>query len=81
MLEKLVLGLTRQFSMRNVFCEACEFVKHTRHVYPATNNKSSKPLMIVHSDILGPSRSKSLTGCRWFIKFINALVKPLVYIL
>ena len=67
MIGRIIPSLTKQCSNLDVFCEVCEFAKHTRSTYPAINKKSPKPFMIVHLDVWGPSRFKTVTGYRWFI--------------
>ena len=52
-------------------CEICQLAKHARNSYPTQPYKSSKPFALVHSDVWGPSRIKTITGARWFVTFID----------
>jgi len=52
-------------------CEICELAKHRRTYFPAQPYKPTKPFSVIHSDVWGPSRIKTITGKRWFITFID----------
>jgi len=52
-------------------CEICELAKHCRTYFPAQPYKPTKPFSVIHSDVWGPSRIKTITGKRWFITFID----------
>lgn len=45
-------------------CEVCELAKHDRSVYPSLKYMPSRPLSLVHSDILSLSRVKTASGVR-----------------
>jgi GAG-pre-integrase domain len=70
-LGKLYLKLYSRYNKTKLVCDACEFAKHTRTMYPISGNKSSSCFDIVHSDVWGLSRVASLSGARWFITFID----------
>lgn len=52
-------------------CEVCQISKHVRHSYSPLPYKSSHPFHLIHSDVWGPSRVKSISGARWFVTFID----------
>ncbi|CAN1814477.1 Retrovirus-related Pol polyprotein from transposon TNT 1-94, partial [Linum perenne] len=70
-LEKLYPHLFANKSSKFYKCEICQYAKHTRSVYSGTHYKPSHPFAIIHSDIWGPNRVKSLNGARWFVTFID----------
>ena len=52
-------------------CEVCQLAKHKRITFQPQPHRGSKPLFVIHSDIWGPSRIRSLTNKRQFITFIE----------
>ena len=81
-LKKLFPKLFTNLSVETLFCDACEFAKHTRVSYPLSNCKSSIPFMTIHSDVWGPTKTVSLSGCRWFVTFIDCCTRTTwVYLL
>ena len=52
-------------------CEICEFAKHRRTSFPTQPYKATKPFTVIHSDVWGPYRIKTVTEKRWFITFID----------
>jgi hypothetical protein len=54
------------------FCEACVQAKIHRLPYHCSNFvRATRPLQIVHSDVCGPFRTKSITGKHYFVTFID----------
>ena len=56
---------------KNLFCDHCELAKHTRTVFPIAGIRSSKPFVIIHSDVWEPYSTTTLMGHRWFLTFID----------
>ena len=52
-------------------CEVCQLAKHHRVSYPLSNNKTSFPFQLIHTDVWGPSRVPNISGARWFVSFID----------
>ena len=52
-------------------CEDCELGKHHRASFYPSNNKSTVPFCLIHSDVWGASRIVALKGHRWFVTFID----------
>ena len=63
------------------FCEDCVFGKQKRvRFLKLRNEKKSKKLELVHSDVWGPATSTSLGGSLYFVTFIDdATRKTWVY--
>ena len=70
-LGRLYPKLYSKCSKTKLVCDACEFAKHTRTMYPSFGNRSLSCFDIVHSDVWGPSRVTTLSGSRWFVTFID----------
>ena len=70
-MEKLFPTLFQQCIEKILFCDAYEFVKHSRTSYYSSNNKNIEPFMIIHLNVWGPSRVVSSSGFRWFVMFID----------
>ena len=70
--KHLVDNFTYNDSIRIPFCESC--VKGKLHKKPFQNSKRQfkVPLELVHSDVCGPISSKSLSGAKYFVTFIDA---------
>jgi len=48
-------------------CETCQLAKQTRSSYPKQPYIPSSQFTLIHSDIWGPARIKTLTNARWFV--------------
>ncbi|KAH9778649.1 hypothetical protein KPL71_007414 [Citrus sinensis] len=59
----LVKGLTKINFQKDRTCEACQFGKQIKTSFKSKNHVStSKPLILLHIDLFGPSRYASLSG-------------------
>jgi hypothetical protein len=70
-LGRLYLKLYFRCNKAKLVCNACEFAKHTRTMYPSFGNRSSFCFDIVHFDVWGPSRVASPSDSRWFVIFTD----------
>jgi GAG-pre-integrase domain len=70
-LERIFPVLFKKCSRSKLVCDACEFAKHTRTIYPSHGNRSLNCFDIIHFDVWGPSRIASASGFRWFVTFID----------
>ncbi|CAN1121074.1 Retrovirus-related Pol polyprotein from transposon TNT 1-94 [Linum perenne] len=64
---KLFINKKAQFYQ----CEVCQLAKHTKSNYPSIGYRPTHPFAIIHSDIWGPMKVKTLNGARWFVTFID----------
>lgn len=55
----------------NFQCEVCQLAKHHHATFNTQPYKSSIPLLMIHSDIWGPSRIKNQNSFKWFIALID----------
>jgi GAG-pre-integrase domain len=70
-LERIFSVLFKKCSRDGLVCDACEFAKHTRTMYPSLGNRSLNYFDVIHSDVWGLSRVASSSGFRWFVTFID----------
>ena len=71
-LQTLKLVFPSFKSMSTLECEACQLGKHHRVSFPLRqNNRRATPFELVHSDVLGPSRHKSMLGFSHFASFVD----------
>ena len=55
----------------NPICRHCQLGKQTRVRLKTKEHPTSKPLELVHTDICGPTRTKSMEGESYFMLFID----------
>ena len=53
------------------FCEQCICGKHKRVSYKPDLHNTMEILDYIHSDLRGPSRMPSLSGCNYLLTFID----------
>jgi len=70
-LERIFPVLFKKCNRSELMCDACEFTKHTRTMYPSLGNRSLNYFDIIHSDVWGLSRVASASDFRWFVTFID----------
>jgi len=68
---KHVRGIKVNVLPNDFECEVCLRGKMTRTPFPKTNDRQSKPLEIIHTDVWGPMKVESNGGARYFITFID----------
>jgi hypothetical protein len=74
-LSKLYPDVFEKVDKSRLVCDACELVKHTRFTYTSIGLCSCEPLVLIHSDVLGPCSVTSVSGVRWFITFIDCYTR------
>lgn len=75
-LQKLAkTGLVERFDYnvkRGIgFCETCVGGKHHRSPFETSSSQTKEPLELVHSDVCGKMREKSIGGAQYFLTFID----------
>ena len=63
-MKKLFPSLFSNFDVSSFKCDVCELAKSHRASFPLTLNKSPVPFMIIHYNVLGPSKFATLDGSR-----------------
>ena len=58
--------------MSNVVCGPCQLGKQTKAKHPNTQTSTtSKPLELLHLDLMGPTRTESLGGKRYIMVVVD----------
>jgi hypothetical protein len=52
-------------------CKGCALGKYTKIVFPSSDNKEAGILDLLHSHVCGPMSSASLSGCLYYVIFID----------
>ena len=69
--EKLVRKFNYDTSKEVGFCETCISGKHQRIPFSSSTTQTTEVLELVHSDVCGKMREKSLGGCEYFLTFTD----------
>ena len=70
--QKLVDDFDHNTCKRMPFCKSCVEGKLHRTPFPSASRKRAEvPLGLVHSGVCGPLNSKSLSGARYFLTFVD----------
>jgi hypothetical protein len=56
---------------KNEICKGCILRKNIKKSFPSSDNKAQGILDLVHSDVCGPMSSPSLSGCLYYVIFID----------
>ena len=52
-------------------CAGCELGKQHRLPFPLSDKRATRPLELVHSDVMGPFQTTSLQGSSYVVSFID----------
>jgi hypothetical protein len=52
-------------------CKGCALGKYTKTAFPSSDNKATCILDLIHSGVCGPMSSASLSGCLYYVIFID----------
>ena len=67
-----VLGIPKLSKMSNVVCGPCQLGKQTKAKHPSTQTSAtSRPLKLLHLDLMGPTRTESLGGKRYIMVVVD----------
>ena len=70
--HELVLGIPKLSRMSNMVCGPCQLGKQTKAKHPRTQTlATSRPLMLLHLDLMGPTRTESLGGKRYIMVMVD----------
>ena len=69
--EKLVCQFNYNLSKSIGFCKTCVGGKHHRTPFGSSTTKTTEALELVHSDVCGKMREKSLGGAEYFVTFTD----------
>ena len=67
-----VLGIPKLNKVSNATCGSCQFGKQTKAKHPSTQTSAtSRPLELLHLDLMGPTRIESFRGKRYIMVIVN----------
>ena len=67
-----ILGIPKLSKVSNVVCRPCQLGKQTKAKHPGTQTfATSRPLELLHLDLIGPTRTKSLGGKRYIMVVVD----------
>ena len=67
-----VLGMPKLSRVSNVVCGPCQLGKQMKAKHPSTQTSTtSRPLELLHLDLMGPTRIESLGGKRYIMVVVN----------
>jgi hypothetical protein len=69
--EEVVTGVPQISTEHQDVCRGCALSKFTKALFPNSDTRSSGILDLVHTDVCGPMSQKSLSGCEYFLTFID----------
>ena len=67
----MVTGMPEVSPKHEGICKGCALGKNTKKSFPISNSRSKGILDLIHSDICGPMSSPSLSGCLYYVLFID----------
>ena len=70
-LQKMVTGMPEVSPKHEGICKGCALGKNTKKSFPRSKSRSKGILDLIHSDICGPMSSPSLSGCLYYVLFID----------
>ena len=67
----MVIGMPEVSPKHEGICKGCALGKNTKKSFPRSKSRSKGILDLIHSDICGPMSSPSLSGCLYYVLFID----------
>jgi transposase InsO family protein len=66
-----VIGVPRISIEHQDVCRGCALCKFSKASFPSSDSRSARILDLVHTDVCGPMSWKSLSGCEYYLTFID----------
>jgi hypothetical protein len=70
-LQNMVCGMAFISLSKKEICKGCMLGKNINKAFPNSDNRAQGILDLVHSDVCGPMSSSSLSGCLYYVIFID----------
>jgi hypothetical protein len=67
----VVTGVPQFILEHQDVCRGCALGKFKKVVFPSSDTRSAKILDLVHTDVCGPMSHSSLSGCEYYLTFID----------
>lgn len=68
---KHVVPLSVNENFENYLCDTCSRAKQHRIPFPLSDTRSKNPFDLVHLDLWGPYREKSLPGAQYMLRAVD----------
>jgi hypothetical protein len=70
-LQNMVCGMPSISLRKNEICKGCMLGKNIKKSFPSSDNRARGILDMFHLDVCGPMSSPSLSGCLYYVIFID----------
>ena len=71
-----VLGIPKLRKVSNVMCRPCQLGKQMKAKHPSTHTSAkSRPLKLLHLDLMDPTRTESLGGKRYIMVVVDNFIR------
>jgi hypothetical protein len=70
-LREIVTGVLEFSIEHQEFCKGCALGKYTKTSFPRSDIRATSILDLIHSDVCGPMSSAYLSGCLYYVIFID----------
>jgi transposase InsO family protein len=70
-LQNMVCGMPSISFSKNEICKGCMLGKKIKKVFHSSGSRAQGILDLVHSDVCGPMSSPSLSGCLYYVIFVD----------
>jgi hypothetical protein len=70
-LQNMVCGMPSIYLSKNEICKGFILGKNIKKSFPSSDNRAQGILDLVHSIVCGPMSSPSLSGCLYYVIFID----------
>ena len=70
-LGKTLSGVLELSTERDDVCKGCALGKYAKATFSRSHNRGKSVLGLIHSDIFGPISTKTLSGGKYFVTFID----------
>jgi hypothetical protein len=70
-LREIVTGVPQISIEHQDVCRGCVLGKFAKASFPSSDSRSAGILDLVHTDVCGPMSRKSLSGCEYYLTFID----------
>jgi hypothetical protein len=81
-LQNMVCGIPSISFSKNEICKGCMLGKNIKKAFPSSDSRAQGILDLVNFDVCGPMSSPSLSGCSYYVIFIDdCSIKSWIYFL
>jgi hypothetical protein len=70
-LREVVTGVPQISTEHQDVCRGCALGKFAKASFPSSDSRSAGILDLIHTDVCGPMSRKSLSGCEYYLTFID----------